>query len=161
MKVKVIKPKKFNGKAITDELVAGAQDIAKAVESDLRDITASWRHQPTFKVDVQSTPNKITIDASTDDKVFIYLDKGTKVRHALMSRDWQSKTRPKSGGATRLTSGPGAGKVLVVSRRINRPGIKPRGFVNAVLKSQQRDLTARMEKHLAAGVKKSGHATGR
>lgn len=157
MKMKVIKPAKFNGKAITDGLVAGAGSIARDIETDLRDITQTWKHKPVFKVDVKATDKAITLDASTDDLVFIYLDKGTKVRHALMSRDWQSKTKPASGGKATLSSGRGRGRLVVVGRHINRPGIKARKFVSSILRSQQRDLLARMEKHLARGVKKSGH----
>lgn len=157
MKTKVVRPAKFNGAGLTGELVAGVEKLAKDIKKDLQDTTKTWNHQPNFTVDVTSTPKKIEIDATTDDPVYTYIDKGTRVRHALMSRDFQAKTQPASGGVTHLSSRRGRGRVLVVSRNIVRPGIKARGFIKAILQSRQRGLTQRMEKHLADGVKKSGH----
>lgn len=161
MKMKVVRPAKFNGSAITEELVAGANEIGKDVIKGFNDIVKTWNHKPIFVVKVQSTPRQIKLEATTDDAVFNYLDRGTSVRHAVMSRDFQPKTQPASGGVTRLSSGRGRGRMVHVSRRINRPGIKARGFTKAILESTQRDLVSRMEKHLALGVRKSGHKAGR
>lgn len=61
-----------------------------------------------------------------------WLDGGTRVRYATMSKDWHSKTFPGW-----LGSGPGRGKRLFVSKRRPRPGIKARRWSLELAKKRQ------------------------
>lgn len=159
-KVTVRKPKAFNGKALTDSLVDGANEIGREVKKDFEKTVATWKHKPRFKVKVESGPSRISIQASTDSAIYGYIDEGTKVRYATMSQDWISKTKPAIGGgaAVALTPGRGRGRKLFVDRRRPRKGIKARKFSSAITGKWEREIRGRMEKHLRQGVKRSGHA---
>jgi hypothetical protein len=87
----------------------------------LKGFTRTWNHQPEFQVETEGTRDSLVILIGTDDPVFGYLDQGTRVRRAVMSRDFVAKTRPGS-----LKSGPGRGGVVFIGRNVNRPGIKAR-----------------------------------
>ena len=83
-------------------------------------------------------------------KKWRWLNEGTRVRRALMSRDWRSKTKP-----GRYRSGPGRGKMLFVSRKLARPGIKPRGWTPKLMKSRRKPYTRRMVKAMQRGAGKA------
>lgn len=156
MKATIHRPKPFRKETLTRELVAGAGKIARQVQKDFQKTTATWNHQPDFVVEVESTPNKLTLTVSTDDEIYGYVDEGTKVRHAVMSPDWKSKTKPASGGAVRLTSHQGSGRMVFVSRKINRPGIKARKFSMGIKRKWKRKLADQMQRHLDAAARKAG-----
>lgn len=159
--VKIIKPKPFKGGALLKELGIGWRSLAKEIRADFKQTVSTWKHKPTFDITMQETPRALTLEAETDSEVYGYIDKGTKVRRALMSSDWQSKTTPASGNgaAVHLHSGSGKGRMLYVSRKLKRKGIKARGFTKAILAKHQRGLKAQMTPYLEAGVKLTGHGT--
>ena len=82
-----------------------------------------------------------------------YLNRGTRVRYANLSRDWKSKTKPNVIGSFR-----GSGRVLFISRRHPRPGIQARNwqdmiFRRATLESKRRLLyRLKQEASYRAGV---------
>lgn len=82
--------------------------------------TTTWRHPVIFETTRQSA-NKVTV--ATDDPPYFYVNGGTRVRRALMSPDFQSKSRPRT-----LTQRPGRGGVVFISRNVNQPGIEARYF---------------------------------
>ena len=73
-------------------------------------------------------------------KILGFLTHGTKVRHAVMSRDWKSYTKPRSlrGHARR-------GQMLYVSRKIIKPGIKPRRIGEEIARRRQPIFQKRMQ----------------
>lgn len=98
--------------------------------------TETWRQKPEFLVKVSlsrgSGPSGVVV--WTGNAIYRYLDEGTRVRWAVMSRDWRSKTTPRFIG-----SGPGAGRVVIRGRRAMiargigpRPGIQGREWTLAI-----------------------------
>lgn len=162
-KLVVRRPAKFKAKAVTDALIEGAEDIGGQIKADYEKTVTTWKTKPEFTADVNSTPDRIEINAGTDNPIFHFLDEGTRVRYATMSQDWVSKTRPAIGGgaAVHFTAGPGRGRKLFVDVTRPRPGIKARKFSSAIKGKWERQIRSQMEKHLARGVKKSGHAYNR
>lgn len=76
----------------------------------------------------------------TENKIMHFLDEGTDVRWAIMSSDWQSKTRPRI-----VSSRPGAGQVVVRGRGLMsklkmepRPGIEARDFAKTIAAQTQK-----------------------
>lgn len=130
-------------RAMATEMRAVAKDIQKDFEST----ASTFQNKPTFSTQVEVSSSKIVIRSGTSDPVWNYLDKGTSVRHAVMSRDWVSKTKPSTGGGAvvNLTPGPGRGRRVFVSRRINRPGIKARRFTTAIRGMYERSLPNRLQ----------------
>ncbi len=100
-------------------------DVFDEMQQRAEKTVATWDDPATFEpVETQRSIEMVT----SSDKWF-WLNKGTKVRHAVMSKDWQSKTRPGD-----LMSGPGEGDVVFVSMKINLPGIAKRGWSEIIVK---------------------------
>jgi hypothetical protein len=72
-----------------------------------------------------------------------WLDQGTSVRYATMSRDFVAKTRVRI-----IASRPGRGHLHYVDRAIPRPGIEARQFDNEI----SRRLNPRLEKRLQGAL---------
>lgn len=164
-KLKVKRPKAFNKQGFTTSLIDGYKSLAKDITKDFDKTVSTWTHKPKFSVLVQSTAQQIEAHFSYQDsegggKRYTYLDEGTRVRYALMSRDWISKTKPSigSGAGVHLSSGAGRGHVVVIRRDRPRPGIKARGWTKAIAEKWKRSIKSDMEKHLSKAVRESGHA---
>lgn len=75
---------------------------------------------------------------------FEWVNRGTRVRFATMSKDWKSKTRP---GV--IASYHGSGRLLFVSRKHPRPGIQARNFTDIILRRVQSRAAGQMRKYLS------------
>lgn len=93
--------------------------VADKMLADFRKTVRGWKKKPEFRIDDRK-PNRLIV---TSDKVYRFVSKGTRVRYAIMTKDFISKTNP--GMAV---SGPGQGRVVFVSRKHPMPGIKAREF---------------------------------
>jgi len=125
-----------------DSLDATVHQIALDAEEEYHKVTRTWVHQPQFVIG-QVRRGQYTV--TTDDPVFHYLDKGTRVRRALMSRDWVSKTKPRVIG-----SFAGHGRLLFISRKLNRPGIQAREWSTLIHDRLQPGAANRLRRALAA-----------
>lgn len=83
----------------------------------------TWNDPPIFTA--RHTQKGWSIHVS--DKKWIYLDKGTKVRYATMTKNFVPKTK-----VGVFYSYQGAGKVAYVRKKKPRPGIKARGWSEKV-----------------------------
>lgn len=125
-----------------DGLDATVNQIALDAEAEYHKVTRTWRHQPQFVIhQVRTAQYTVT----TDDPIFHFLDKGTRVRRALMSRDWVSKTKPRF-----IASYNGRGQVLFISRKLNRPGIQAREWSKIIHDRLQPGAANRLRRTLAA-----------
>jgi hypothetical protein len=122
----------------------------------LRQTVSSWQGaKPDFKTDISLAGGDIAVRTEPTggegrDK-WIWLDQGTRIRWALMSSDWQSKTTP-----GRLGSGRGRGRAVVVGRRAMqqrriapRPGIQARKWSEQVQKMRTRPFQRDVEQEFA------------
>lgn len=143
----------IKGKMI-DESVLGKY-LFEAVQKELTEIDRefeqtvnTWNGKPGFKKEVVPHPDRIQGTVSTDNKIYGYINNGTSVRRALMSKNWKSKTKPGFIG-----SGQGAGHVVFISRRISRPGIKARNFDKVIARRVQKRFLDRVNEAYAKGIK--------
>lgn len=90
--------------------------------------TRTWEnHTVTFSREFKRDGVSISHIIYTTSDIYFYLNSGTSVRRAVLSKDWRSKTVPRE-----LKSGAGAGRVVVVGKKIERPGIKAREWTSVV-----------------------------
>lgn len=106
-----------------------ARDVSDRSLDLFEATVADWDHKVEFFSFVTHKVEGSTVSTGTKDKPFFFVDEGTSVRRALLSRDWQSKTTPGS-----LQSGPGRGRVVAISKKFNFPGITARDFSGQVAK---------------------------
>ena len=107
-------------KEMPNVLDDGVHELANEALALYQKTTRTWTHQPTFVAQRESTARW---RVETDDPIYGYVDRGTRVRRALMSRDWVSKTKPNV-----IASYAGRGRVVFISRKLTLPGIKARNF---------------------------------
>jgi hypothetical protein len=137
---------KFTGAIERDILAANrraAQSLGKTGVKLLKDFTRPWSHQPEFQVETEGTAKSLVVLIGTDDKIFGFIDQGTRVRRAVMSRDFIAKTRPGS-----LKSGAGRGGVVFISKKINLPGIKARNVTGKVADRINKQAEQRFNREL-------------
>lgn len=154
IKVKPILPVKFKVKAITDELEKFVHELADDIEVDLKKPTRTWNHSVSFDKKVSRSDKAIIGEVTTTNKIYRYLDDGTKVRFAVMTSDFQAKTRP---GIIGSFSGKGGFSHL---SRVAQPGIEARNWISTLGTRYEKTLARRAKPFLARGVKNSGHAFG-
>lgn len=111
-------------------LIETALDAAsEGILADFQATTRTWEGRPTFKIE-RETGKRII---STNSKVYRFLALGTKVRYAVMSKDFRAKTVPDA-----LYSRVGKGGKVLVSKKFPRPGIVARNWHKTVAKKWQK-----------------------
>ncbi len=131
--LKPILAKPFNTKGIKTRVEQALVTEGKEQKQELAKTTSSWTgSRPRWKSDRIVSGDMIGVHTYPDQsseggRVWVYLDEGTRIRWALMSRNWRSKTKPRQ-----LQSGPGSGYVIVAGKRfMQRHGIAPRPGIEA------------------------------
>ena len=150
IETKTIKPTKLNLEAIRIELEKAVTFEGDAIRKEYEKTTRTWKRKPVFEVVPEVSNTKVEVLVGTDDKIYKFLDEGTKVRYATMSPDWQSKTTPGFIG-----SGPGRGRKLFVRKDRPRPGIKARDFSKIIQKRRQKPFQQSMIKAMQKGADKA------
>lgn len=153
--VKGIKPQKLNIDAIRQEILNELRKEGTDHKRELRKTVATWKgEKPKFESLIGlgrgagGSASVLTGPTGSEKAVWKWrwLDEGTRIRWALMSRDWKSKTRRRVFG-----SGRGRGRVVIAGRRAMqrrnippRPGIKAREWSVTLMKRRRRPFTRRM-----------------
>lgn len=116
-----------------DKKLYGAVEAEnKAIVSDFLKPTETWKENVHFDVRIKYTGDKLESQVSTDNKIYVYLDKGIQPhiiqakpgKHLFFALEFQAKTKPGS-----LSSGPGSvGSEKIVANMVNHPGTKPRRY---------------------------------
>ena len=140
--------KLFEDKEFRRELQSINKNRAAKMKRDFQHTTKTWEHKVTFHQLTEIEPDP-TVIVYTDDEQYGYVSGGTRVRRALMSPDFEAKTRP---GA--LDSFPGRGGAIFVSSKLNLPGIEARNFPEAVEKKHKRPHQRDVERAIARAVER-------
>lgn len=163
--VKGIKPKKLQVDAIRMEVLNELRAEGRTQKAELNKTTKTWQgEKPRFEtlVGLERPPGSASVmtgPTGSDKAVnkWVWLNGGTRIRWALMSKDWQSKTRVRWFG-----SGRGAGRVVIAGRRAMqrrgiapRPGIEARGWSEDLQKRRRRPFTRRMVGAMQRGAGKA------
>lgn len=126
------------------------QKHAKRMKASFQSTTRTWEDEVTFQqlTEVQPEP---TVVVYTTNRIYGFVSGGTRVRRALMSHDYDPKTKP---GV--LDSFPGRGRVVYISRKLSLPGIEARRFPKLVEKKHARPYRRDIEGAIRRAVKKEG-----
>lgn len=121
----------------------------KELDRDMNRPTDTWSSPITTRK--QQGDNYVQV--TTNDKRWYYLNKGTSIRWAIVTPDFESKTWPNS-----LDPRPGRGRVLIRGKRAMlaagippRPGIQARNWINEISKLEQPVFQSRYSRILQDG----------
>lgn len=117
----------------------------------------TWEHKPSFEETFEETKTQMTGSAlaageGSKENPYLFVTRGTAVRYATMSPDFQAKSKVRVIG-----SSSGRGGKLYVDKSRPRPGIKAREFEEEIAKQEQPKFEKRGEIALSEAVKASGH----
>jgi hypothetical protein len=153
---KLTKQARLNPEAFRVELLARLRTGAQELDKRLGKTTATWEgEKPKFETQIGLSATEATLEAAATgpqkgiDK-WLWLNYGTKVRYAILSKDWSSKTAPGFVG-----SGPGAGRVVKIDVNHPQPGIEPRHWGVLILKEFKPQFRQAMREALLAGAERA------
>ena len=118
-------------------------NAAKNVKVDFQVTTETFDHKVEFVI--ESTQGRREV--YTTDAPYFYINFGTSVRHALMSPDFKPKTRTGYIGSNQ-----GRGGVVIISKKLNLPGIKAREFDRVIREKWQKELPVILQRAIDAEV---------
>jgi len=155
--MRAIRPKKFEPYVFRQKWEQSFRDVgAKAVRRYDKTVETWEGDKPAFKVHVSYVSwlwLKVELEGPEQGiKKWNWLNKGTRVRRALMSPDWQSKTAPND-----YQSGTGQGKVVFISKDLELPGIKARRWSKMADKEFRPEFKQKVQAATNEAAKRSGH----
>lgn len=153
VKVKAILPKKFNNKSVNEALEALMHELTDDAKEEFKRTTASWKKRAYFEKRVRVSLTRITGKVTTYDRLYRFIDKGTAVGYAEMSKDWKPKTVPGVIG-----SFPGSGRRLRLNFHHPRRGVIARNFTGIIEEKFQAQVKRRAPKVMREAAKASNHA---
>lgn len=121
--IRVTRPELFDTAQVRARVLAVLNRQAKRYVQDLEAVTETWSDPPNFLIDRGFRGGNVYVEIWTPDDKFKWVDKGTRVRYATMTPDFQPKTRRGYIG-----SFSGKGGLAYVNKNIPRPGIQARNF---------------------------------
>jgi hypothetical protein len=158
--MKQIRSKKISTAKARARMLNALNAEGKDVVAEYEKTTATWKGDaPEFAYDVSYKGGDLAVAVGpTGDEKGVqkwnWLDEGTKIRWALMSPDWESKTQVRVYG-----SGSGSGRVLIAGRRAMeargiapRPGIEAREWTLAIVKRRKDKFRKRVLDALHNGL---------
>lgn len=122
---------------------------AAAVEVDFNVTAKTWTHKPDFKIARARGLRRIY----TEDRIYGYVNRGTRVRHAVMVPGFRPKSRKGFIGANM-----GRGGAVVVSRKIVRPGIEAREFDVAIADKWRDEFPDQLQRAIDTEVSRQNRA---
>jgi len=152
-----IVPEKLDSTVFYQEAKSGMIVMGAGVKKDFQKTSRSWSgSKPVFSKKTTSSTGIIVMTVSISsgrgaDKWF-WLDRGTKVRYATMSRNFRAKTQ-----VGNLSSGAGRGGLIFVNKKKPRPGIKARGWTVLIVRTWTPRFKRLMGTAMSAAAKKSAH----
>ncbi len=153
IQLRAIKPKRLKVDVFEKGVNKGLDRIAKLIEGDFNETQRTFKRKFPVEIDKGDGWRLIFVDSD----IYSYVSRGTRIRWALMSRDWQSKTAP-----GRFRPGPGRGRVVIAGRGAMqrrgiaaRPGIKARKFDEQIVKKDTRQAQRILDGEIAKASKKA------
>lgn len=155
-KLTLTKAARISPAAFNPPLLTAARRFSKKMDKVLTLTVVSWegekpKFETQFTLDSKALVVQPTMTGSQKgiDK-WGFLDEGTAVRYAILSRDWKSKTTPGFIG-----SGPGRGRVVKIDVNHPQPGIEARGWSVKISKELRPEWRRVMQAALAAGARRA------
>lgn len=153
-------PSVMNARVFGDEMIRAMEGINKEIRADFEKTVATWDHKPRFGTSLKVSADFIIGKTRTSpisgvkppELIYYFISKGTRVRYAIMTPDFEPKSRVRT-----IDSFPGAGGLFRVDPRFENPGIEGREFDVAIATKHRARVPFRLQKALRKAVKASGH----
>lgn len=136
---KPIIPKELNIKAYSDAATKLLKQEAKIIKREFSKTTKTFNNPVKFAERNTSTRSQLSRLVFASDKQYFFVTRGTRIRWALMSQDFNAKTSARVIGSRR-----GRGRAVIIGKRAMqarniapRPGIKAREFDLEIVKRRQ------------------------
>lgn len=161
---KVIKPHTpFKPGVFRQEMHAAGIVTMANMMRDFNKTTRTWQHNVDFKGVVNDKPTEIDVTVSTKDKVYGYVDKGTKphiikprrAKALFFQKRYKAKTTPHVIGSHKG----GASGDVVAAKIVHHPGTDAREFSHDLQSKYQPRLKKDIEAAITRAARRSGHAT--
>lgn len=155
---KTLTPKAFKPKeirlALLEENDQAGEELVKLFERTVQ----TWEgDKPGFELQRKLTGDTVTLEVVLTGsdlaiKKWIWLNRGTSVRYAILSSDWKSKTEPDN-----LDAGEGSGRVVKIDMDNPQPGIEARNWSKIIMRQFKPGYHRRMQRAMRRGAAKTGH----
>ena len=159
IETKVIKPAKLNLEAVRIELEKAVTFEGEAIRKEYEKTTRTWRNKPKFEVIPDVGKDKVEVLVGTDDKVFGYVDLGTRPHIIVPKRAgllrFQSGYKAKTAPGVIGSSAGGKFGSVVYSRIVHHPGTVARNFSKIIQKRRQKPFQNAMIKAMQKGAAKA------
>jgi len=159
IKLKAIKPERFQGQAFYKAMIDVAYRTAKDVENDYQKTTTGWKKKPKWQIKVKPSnvgvvtglgPREITFEVWTDNEIYRYPDYGTKP-HIIVPRNKKVlRFKGQLSGKSK--------KGFVFATHVNHPGFKGYKHSERIQKKWGPLYAERQRKAMHAAAIKSNHA---
>ena len=154
--IKSLRPRPIRLKGYRDEILNQLRKEGKQMRTLYAKSTRTWKPPVRFRTDVRVAGVDAVVKVSTKDKRFIFVDKGTSRRWAVMSPGYSPKSQVRS-----LTARMGRGRVVVRGEQAMRatghirplPGIKARNFSIEIRKLRRRPFFTNMRRAMARAAR--------
>ena len=154
VQMKAILPKPLKTKAMREPYVKAVKQTILIAHDMFDETTRTFQETDVkFHEKFKDSAVEIVGVVDTDNEIYGYLNNGTRVRYATMSRDFEAKTEPRFIGSKR-----GRGEVLYVDTRRPRPGIEARHFDEEIAKKIKPVLESEVAEADREAARKSGHS---
>ena len=153
----------FKSSVFREELLKAAKVIEQDALKDFNKTTANWKHKVVFTGKIESTGTQsIKIIISTKDKIWGYVDEGTKP-HIIKAKTrrgllFKAGSKPKTTPDVVGTFPGQTGTDWVNKMQVKHPGTEPRNFTKHIAKTTQSELNREVKNALARAARRSGHS---
>lgn len=164
---RAIKPSRaFQSSVFRDEMKKEMESLAKDVQQDFERTTSTWKHRVKFskKVSAGASAGGISIEVNTKDKIYGYVDEGTKPHVIKAKRGkrlaFSSKFVPKTESNVILSVPGSKGKVDTFRKQVHHPGTEARHFSKVIAKSFKPQFKKAIKNALERAARRSGYLYG-
>lgn len=154
---KSLRPRPFRSKVFTDTVEKELRRQGEITKRMFERATSTWNPPPKFTLREETRGQEGWVAVRTEDKRFHWVDKGTKIRWAVMARCYKPKSTYRTIG-----SRTGGGRVVVRGRKAMkargiapRPGIKAREISAEIMSRRRKQFYKDMREAIALGLRKA------
>lgn len=128
-----------------------AEEVGGEARMSAEKTIVTWNNKPDVVVETTARGTRLKIGnvklGNRSKPIWKYLDQGTAVRYATMTKGFRAKTRPGY-----LVSYAGAGRLAYVSTKVPRPGIAPRRWSESIQSRGRKAIQAGVRKAIRDGL---------
>lgn len=149
----IAKSKAFLHDLETEAKALVVETADKMIREDMAAAIDTWKHKSSiqFEKRMRLSASSITVSISTDDPVFNFIEGGTGIRYATMTRGFRAKTTPGVLGSVA-----GSGGLHYIDKAVPRDGIEARDFYEVSAKKQRAAFISKMQKIYIKNLKRFG-----